>query len=237
QLINQSLFYLSWINDHRGDYEIAVQKVFSKEKIEIDWSDIRVICIAPEYKKYDLHAVQTMGANIELWQYRYYENGALFFEEVFKKSLIVSVSASADNSGKNPVMVKAGKKAAQTRATGVYNFDEHLEKIEKNKKNLVFELRDFIMSINESIEEVPKKFYVAYKISQNFACMEIQKNKILLFLKLDPNSIKNKPSNFRDVSKIGHFGTGDLEITINSDKDIEIAKEYITKAYDNIGGN
>lgn len=26
ELINQSLFYLSWIHDHRGDFEIAVQK-------------------------------------------------------------------------------------------------------------------------------------------------------------------------------------------------------------------
>jgi hypothetical protein len=25
QLINQSLYYLSWINDHRGDFEICVQ--------------------------------------------------------------------------------------------------------------------------------------------------------------------------------------------------------------------
>ena len=64
QLINQSLYYLSWINDHRGDFEIAVQKAFPKEIIEIDWSSIRVICIAPEYKKYDLHAVQMMGSNM-----------------------------------------------------------------------------------------------------------------------------------------------------------------------------
>src|SRR5256712_13161243 len=26
ELINQSLFYLSWINDHRGDFHLAVQK-------------------------------------------------------------------------------------------------------------------------------------------------------------------------------------------------------------------
>jgi hypothetical protein len=26
-LINQSLFYLSWIHDHKGDFEIAAQKV------------------------------------------------------------------------------------------------------------------------------------------------------------------------------------------------------------------
>ncbi|HEY54080.1 MAG TPA: hypothetical protein G4N94_11545, partial [Caldilineae bacterium] len=69
ELINQSLFYLSWIDDHRGDFEIAVQKQLG-HGIEIDWSDVRVICIAPGYRKYDLHAVKVMGANIELWRYR-----------------------------------------------------------------------------------------------------------------------------------------------------------------------
>ena len=84
ELINQSLFYLSWIQDHKGDFEITVQKKLGSD-VEVDWSDIRVICIAPNYKKYDLHAVQVMGANIELWTYRLFKNGSLYFEEVFQK--------------------------------------------------------------------------------------------------------------------------------------------------------
>ena len=34
-LINQSLFYLSWIHDHRGDFEIAAQRTLGA-KIGID---------------------------------------------------------------------------------------------------------------------------------------------------------------------------------------------------------
>ena len=76
ELINQGLYYLSWMDDHRGDFQVAVDKKLGKNA-KVDWSDIRVICIAPGYKKFDLHAVQMMGANIELWEYRLYENGAL----------------------------------------------------------------------------------------------------------------------------------------------------------------
>ena len=47
QLITQSLFYLSWILDHHGDFEVAVRKVLGPEVI-VDWSDIRVICISPK---------------------------------------------------------------------------------------------------------------------------------------------------------------------------------------------
>jgi len=41
ELINQSLFYLHWIQDHKGDFEIAVQKALGNG-IQVDWSDVRV---------------------------------------------------------------------------------------------------------------------------------------------------------------------------------------------------
>jgi predicted transport protein len=233
QLINQSLYYLSWINDHRGDFEIAVQKAFPKD-IQVDWSSIRVICIAPDYKKYDLHAVQMMGSNIELWQYRYFSNGSLFFEEVFKKS--VALSGTVDDRSKDPVMVEAGKKAALTRATGVYFVEEHLNKIEPKKRPLAEALREFICGLDESVEEAPKKQYIAYKVSQNFVCMEIHRAKILLFIKVDPSSIQ-LADNHRDVRNIGHYGTGDLEVSIHTEEDVENAKEFIQMAFNNIGGN
>lgn len=36
----------------------------------------------------------------------------------------------------------------------------------------------------------------------------------------------------RDVRKIGHFGTGDLEISIQKMDDFERAKEFIVKSYE-----
>lgn len=235
QLINQSLYYLSWLFDHRGDYEVAVQKALSGNDTTIDWSSIRVICIAPDYKKYDLHAVEMMGSNIELWQYRYFENGMLLFEEIFKKSL-VSTHVGEVMNGKNPKMVEAGKKAAITRQTGVYRVEEHMDKIDKHKLNLAKELEEYILGLDESIEEAPKKYYIAFKVSQNFVCMEIHKSHIFLYLKINPAELSSLPNIARDVTNIGHFGTGDLELRIKSEGDIPLAKEYIQMAFTNIGG-
>lgn len=232
-LINQSLFYLSWIQDHRGDFQVAAERTLGKG-IEVDWSGIRVICIAPGYKKYDLHAVKAMGANIELWQYKLFENETLYLEEVFRKS---SYSRSTINSdGKNPVYVEAGRKAATTRANGVYTFEEHIEDVTDSVKDWVHELREYIMSIDDSVEEVPKKFYVAYKVAQNFVCMQTYKNKVTLFLKLNPRDFDKLPENARDVSNIGHYGTGNFELVINSSADLEDAKKFVKQAFDEVGG-
>jgi predicted transport protein len=233
ELVNQSLYYLSWIKDHKGDFQVAVDNRL-KKKIEIDWNDIRVICIAPEYKKFDLHAVRMIGANIELWQYKLYNTNTLYLEEIFRKSTAL-MSPESETKNKNPAMVEAGKKAALTRLTGSYTFDEHLDNCEEKIKDLLKDLRDYILSIDEAVEEAPKKFYVAYKVSQNFVCVEAKKGKIILFLKINPKEIQI-PKNGRDVTNVGHYGTGDFEITITNSDDLEKSKEYIKNAYENIGG-
>lgn len=234
QLINQSLYYLHWIKDHKGDFQVAVNQRFGRS-VEIDWADIRVICLAPEFKKYDLHAVQVMGANIELWQYKIYENNILNIEEVYRSRLTNDTGLS-QNSGKNPVMVEAGRKAAITRKTANHTIDQHLKQRSDKVVELFELIRSYIIELDTSIEELPKKLYIAYKTSQNFVCLQLYKSKICLYLKLDPNEIQHKPKQGRDVSNIGHFGTGDYELTIKSIRDFNETKHLIDESLKNIGG-
>ncbi|HDQ25178.1 MAG TPA: hypothetical protein ENN43_00330 [bacterium] len=235
ELVNQSLFYMSWIKDHKGDYQIAVEKTLGK-KVEIDWGDIRVICIAPGYKRYDLHAVKMIGANVELWEYKLLEDGVFVLEEVFRKTSALTDVVKAVKNGKNPVMVAAGKKAAQSRLTGEYSFEEHLKGAGAKTGGLLKKLREYIMEISDSIEEAPKKYYVAYKTTKNFVCLEARKKKLYMYLRLNPKDLKQLPANARDVREIGHFGTGDLEYTVREEADIEEAKKFIMLAYKNSGG-
>ena len=230
ELINQSLFYLNWIYDHKGDYEIAARSAIGND-IKVDWSDVRVICIAPNFRKYDLHAVQVMGANIELWSYRLFENNTLYLEQIYGKNYLPSPSPVSEINTKNPVMVAAGKKAAATRLTGSYTFDQHIQGKPEKIKNLARAIQDYLQSLDSTITENPKKFYVAYKTSQNIVCLETKNTKIMLWLKLDPTKMANLPDIARDVSAIGHPGTGDLELAIKNADDLEIAKPFIEQAY------
>jgi len=232
ELINQSLFYLHWIQDHKGDFEIAVQNKLGSN-VQVDWSDVRVMCIAPNYKKYDLHAVQVMGANIELWKYRLFANNSLYLEEVLHNTKIAAITRS---SNKNPVMIEAGKKAAQVRATATYTIEEHFEGKSKEIQELMHEIREFITGLDSAIEEVPKKFYIAYKSSKNIVCMEAKSKNIKLFVKLKPTDIVDPPVTYRDVTNIGHYGTGATEFTITKTEELNEIKNHIELAYNKVGG-
>ena len=82
-VINQGLFYLDWLLDHKADFKLLVIEQMSKEIADlIDWSVPCVICIASEFTKYDIHAVNQMQRNIKLVKYRKYDDELILFEHL-----------------------------------------------------------------------------------------------------------------------------------------------------------
>lgn len=234
ELVNQSLYYLSWLVDHKGDFELAVHKTLGVGT-EVDWSNIRVICIAPGYKKFDLHAVRQMGDDIELYEYKLYENNTFTLEEVNKKTTtLVELGSGKRKKSPNKKLIKPVEPEALLEPE--YDIETHLAGKSTMIQELYQSLSEFIINLDESVEEVPKKHYIAYKLNKNFVCLEIQQRKIYLYLKIDPAVMDPIPKGARDVRKIGHYGTGDLEYTVKKGEDLPMAFELIRKAMENIGG-
>jgi predicted transport protein len=132
-------------------------------------------------------------------------------------------------------MVAAGKKAA-ARATGSYTFGQHLDGKTESMRQLAVSVNDFIAGLDPAIEVSPKKFYVAYKTSQNIVCMEVKQLRVLLYLKLDPKTARGPKGISREVTDVGHYGTGDLEVSLKDRADFESAKPFIQMAYEQVGG-
>lgn len=221
------------MKDHKGDFRVAAQKAIGKE-VEVDWSTIRVVCIAPGYKKYDLHAVKVMGCSeIELWKYKNYENGIFELEEVHRDLSIISNKKSVTN---KQLDNGALGQVVNNTTDLVYDTDLHLHKASKNICDVFYSLQEKILSLDESIEEAPKKNYIAYKVAQNFVCIEVHKKEILVFLKINPEEVEVMPQNARSVKGIGHYGTGDLEVRVNQIGQIDDLMKLVEWSYHNING-
>src|SRR4051794_12850856 len=82
-VVNQGLYYLDWLLDHRAEFELLVLKKFGQEVFDdVEWTAPRLLCIAGQFTKYDEHAVAQMNRNIELIRYRKYGDDLLLFELV-----------------------------------------------------------------------------------------------------------------------------------------------------------
>jgi predicted transport protein len=54
---------------------------------------------------------------------------------------------------------------------------------------------------------------------------------VTAYLRLDPDTIEIRPGFTRDVRNIGHYGTGDLEVTMKTMDDFERAQSLLQDAY------
>ena len=220
-VINQGLFYLDWLLDHKADFKLLVIDKLGMEAADnIDWSVPCVICVAHDFTKYDMHAVNQMQRNIKLVSYRRYDNGMLLLEHL--NTPIVK-----------PIMENVGDENGTKNSTQ----KTHLEKlaaISENMKNLYHSICDFIESLGDDIVSNQLKLYLAYKKVQNMVCIEIYNKQIILFLKINPDTVKLENGFTRDMRSIGHYGTGDLQIMIKNAADFERAKPLLERAYNEI---
>ena len=94
-------------------------------------------------------------------------------------------------------------------------------------------LRAYLTALGDDVQETTLRFYIAFKRIKNFACVEFRPTtgKILVFVKVDPSTVQIAQGFTRDVSAVGHFGTGDLEITLSNAEDLERAKPLIEMSY------
>lgn len=212
-IINQALFYLDWLLDHKSAFELLVRDTLN-QKIEVDWSSPRVLCIAEEFNKYDTYAVEQMKRPIELIQYRVFE------DDLFALNILTAAKDSA---------------STQITKNKDYKVENHLKKADSKIKELYKELSEYALDLGSEVIESPRKLYIAFRVIRNFMCVQVYNHHLHLYLRLNPEDINLETDILRDVSHIGHYGTGDLEVRVESEDDIELAKELIEKAYDNSG--
>ena len=197
-VINQGLFYLNWLLDHKDSFKVLViEKLGLKAANNIDWSMPRVVCVAGDFTKYDESAIKQMNRNISLIRYKKFGEDLLMFEQVNENV----VSAIPDN---EPV--------SKTKATDK-TFDEQI-------------------SLGDDISESHLKLYAAFKKIRNVVTVVAQKKKLILNLPLDVSTVSFEEGFSRDVTNIGHWGCGAVELYLQSGADFEKAKPLIDRAFD-----
>jgi predicted transport protein len=222
-VINQGLFYLDWLLDHKAEFESLVSKKFGQDTSDsIEWSSPRLICIAGDFTKYDGHAVQQIDRNIELIRYVRFGDEFLLFE-------MVHSVATAEATGSKPA-----KTAPSPGSTPAKSVEDQIARCSPELLDVYHELETFIMSLGDDVQKRTLKWYLAYRRIKNFVSLEFQYalNKMLVFVKVDPDELVIEAGFMRDVREIGHFGTGSLELTIRNREDLRKSLPLIEQSYD-----
>ena len=168
-VVNQGLFYLDWLMDHRGDYEWLVLKAFGQTTAqEVEWSTPRLICIAGDFTKYDEHAVKQINRNIELIRY------SKFGDDLLMLDLITAIQA------------KTGFQVEQTKSWhGPKTSD--LENANPALLDRFEALKAFLIALGDDVQMQILKYYIAFKRIKNFCCVQLynSEKKLVVTVKVD----------------------------------------------------
>lgn len=107
--------------------------------------------------------------------------------------------------------------------------DDHFPGLPQAVKDLLVKLEEEILAMDEAVERVFRKQYVGYRIGKHTICSVIpQKRRLRLVLPLNPREIQHPL--VRDISGVGHWGIGDLEVNYASREDLEQVMTWVRQA-------
>ncbi|MFE3121045.1 transporter [Streptomyces niveus] len=211
-VINQGLFYLSWLMDHRAEFEHLVRdRLGSTAASQVLWSGPRLICVAGDFTRYDAHAVREHRRPIDLVRYRFFGSDLIGLETVASVSGGIRVTRRV----RRQAIVPA---AANVRGASMAQLADTVD--------------EALLALGDGVNRVEHKQYRAYQRLRNFACLcPPQRSKLLVYLKVDPKDVDLVPGSTRNVTGLGHHGTGDLEVQLRTLRDVERAQDLFRASY------
>lgn len=225
-VINQGLYYLDWLMDHKKDFEwLVLDRLGDEAARNVDWSAPRLLCIAGDFTRYDGHAVKQINRNIELLRYRKYGDDFLLIE-------LVHAPKGAKQATPSVQPVDASLPASDPYISQRIGY--RLANASTAVRDIYEALAAFLSGLGDDVQIKELKNYIAFKRIKNFACVEVypQAKVVVAYLKVNPTTVALEPDFTRDVRKIGHFGTGDLEVSMRSLEDFSRAQPLLQRAYE-----
>jgi predicted transport protein len=97
-----------------------------------------------------------------------------------------------------------------------YSINDHPHLLTKKNRELFEAFRKEVLTLDPCVTEEFFKLYVAYKAETNFVDIVPQANRLRLSLNMSFSEINDPKDMCKDVTKLGRWGNGDVEIGLSS---------------------
>jgi len=123
------------------------------------------------------------------------------------------------------------KYSTEEKNSTVYTIEQY-EHLKGDMLDLYYALKKRVLNIDSSVKEEYKKLYIAFKSSTNFVDIVPQKVRLRLSLNIDYPDIVDPKGLCKDVTGIGRWGNGDVEVGISNLNELDDVMELIQQAFD-----
>lgn len=122
------------------------------------------------------------------------------------------------------VVYKTAERPVQRYSLDTYETNPHTKSL--------FEMLDRrIMNLSPNVKREFKKLYIAYKLDTNFTDIVIQKNRLRISLNMKFSQVYDPHSICRNITGIGRWGNGDVEVFFGNAPELDLIMELISQSY------
>ena len=213
-VVDQGFTYLSLMLENKADFIIEYNEnlKLNLQRTDVDWTQTRVAFVSPSFTENQIQATNFKDIAIELWEVKRYEDHTIVVNEIKKSRSAESIK---------PITQQNKDLKRVTDEIVVYSEDDLLVSGSDETRELYFKFKDGILNLADDIQVIANKQYIAFRKNRNIVCMNIQKKQIRMWIGAKWGALDDAKAITIDVRNTGHWGTGDYEVNVNSDKDLE----------------
>ena len=226
-VIDQGYSYLSLLLNNKAEFVLKYNKEFNQNygKEDFDFTQTIVMFIAPSYTTYQLKSVEFKDLPFELWKVTKFSNNTVLYDPINVSENKASIN-EVNSSLTNPETAKVRGEIKRYTIDDVFTRRPHM--------------RDFFNEVQEKIENEfddvivkATKLYLVFKVNNKiFLSMEPRSKDLQFWINIDVGKLKDPEGKTRDVSKKGHHGVGNYDISISPDDDLYYFMSLVKQAYD-----
>ena len=156
-VVDQGVSYLNLMLEYKADFIIEHNESQKKnlKRSDVDWSQSKVIFVAPSFTDFQRQSSNFKDLPIELWEIKRFDNGIIVINPLKKSQSAPSIKQIQNNDQSEIEKV--------VKEIKVYTEEDHLT----GKPDEVIELyenyKNAILNLASDIESHPKKLYIAFK--------------------------------------------------------------------------
>ena len=221
-VIDQGVTYLNLMLEYKANFIIEYNESCKEnlKRNQIDWSQSRIIFVAPAFTEYQKQSTNFKDLPIELWEIKKFENSLISINPVKKSKSAPTISNVQKN--KNSTLAKV------TREIVVYDEAYHLKDHCDDVLELYDSFKNAILALSPDLEITPQKLYIAFKRGKNnIVSIHLQNQSLKMWINAKKGFLDDPKNITKDVSQLGHWGTGDYEIIVSDSKYLEYIMSLI----------
>ena len=225
-VIDQGVTYLNLMLEYKANFIIEYNESCKEnlKRNQIDWSQSRIIFVAPAFTEYQKQSTNFKDLPIELWEIKKFENNLISINPVKKSKSAPTISNVQKN--KNSTLAKV------TREIVVYDEAYHLKDHCDDVLELYDSFKNAILALSPDLEITPQKLYIAFKRGKNnIVSIHLQNQSLKMWINAKKGFLDDPKNITKDVSQLGHWGTGDYEIIVSDSKYLEYIMSLIKQLF------